>query len=75
MIYHLLYPLHTAFGVFNVFRYLTFRTIGATLTALLLSLVIGPWVIRKLKELHIEQWVREDVPRRHISKNGTPTMG
>lgn len=75
MIYHLLYPLSDLFFGFNVFRYITFRTIGATLTALLISLVVGPWLIRKLKEMEVGQRVREDVPLRHRSKEGTPTMG
>ena len=75
MLYHLLYPLHTAFSFFNVFRYITFRTIYAILTALLISFVIGPWLIRKLKAFQMQQVVREDVPARHLVKNGTPTMG
>jgi phospho-N-acetylmuramoyl-pentapeptide-transferase len=75
MLYHLLYPLHTLFSFFNVFRYITFRTICAILTALLISFLIGPWRIEKLKLLQIRQVVREDVPSRHLIKNGTPTMG
>lgn len=75
MIYHLLYPLSGLFFAFNVFRYITFRTIGAILTALLISLIIGPWLIRKLKEKEVGQRIREDVPLRHRSKEGTPTMG
>jgi len=75
MLYHLLYPLHTAFSFFNVFRYITFRTIYAILTALLISFIIGPWLIKKLKSFQIQQVVREDVPPRHRVKNGTPTMG
>ena len=75
MLYHLLYPLHTAFSFFNVFRYITFRTIYAILTALLISFVVGPWIIMKLKDFQIRQVIREDVPSRHLSKNGTPTMG
>ena len=75
MFYHLLYPLHEYFSFFNVFRYITFRTIYAILTGLLISFVIGPWVIQKLKAFQIQQVVREDVPSRHMEKNGTPTMG
>ena len=75
MLYHLLYPLHTVFSFFNVFRYITFRTIYAILTALLISFVIGPWLIKKLKAFQMQQVVREDVPARHLVKNGTPTMG
>jgi phospho-N-acetylmuramoyl-pentapeptide-transferase len=75
MFYHLLYPLHEFFSFFNVFRYITFRTIYAILTGLLISFVIGPWVIEKLRTFQIRQVVREDVPSRHMAKNGTPTMG
>ena len=75
MLYHLLYPLKTVFGGFNVFRYITFRTIFAILTALIISLVVGRWFIRKLKQLQIGQTVREDGPQSHYAKNGTPTMG
>jgi phospho-N-acetylmuramoyl-pentapeptide-transferase len=75
MFYHLLYPLHEYFSFFNVFRYITFRTIYAILTGLLISFVIGPWLIKKLKDFQIQQVVREDVPSRHREKNGTPTMG
>ncbi len=75
MFYHLLYPLHTAYSFFNVFRYITFRTIYAILTALLISFIIGPWLINKLRSFQIQQVVREDVPARHMVKNGTPTMG
>jgi phospho-N-acetylmuramoyl-pentapeptide-transferase len=75
MLYHLLYPLHEYFSFFNVFRYITFRTIYAILTGLLISFVIGPWVIEKLRSFQIRQVVREDVPSRHMAKNGTPTMG
>ncbi|MBW1991837.1 MAG: phospho-N-acetylmuramoyl-pentapeptide-transferase [Deltaproteobacteria bacterium] len=75
MLYHLLYPLRTIFGGFNVFRYITFRSIFAVLTALMISLIIGPWCIRKLKELQIGQYIREDGPQSHHSKAGTPTMG
>jgi phospho-N-acetylmuramoyl-pentapeptide-transferase len=73
--YHLLYPLHTTFSYLNVFRYITFRTICAILTALLISFILGPWLINRLRALQIRQVVREDVPSRHLIKNGTPTMG
>ncbi len=75
MLYHLLYPLHEIISFFNVFRYITFRTIYAILTALLISFVIGPWLIEKLRAFQMKQVVREDVPSRHLVKNGTPTMG
>lgn len=75
MLYHLLFPLKSVFGGFNVFRYITFRSIFAILTALIICLLIGPWCIRKLKELQIGQYIREDGPQSHHSKAGTPTMG
>ena len=75
MIYHLLYPLHTTFSFFNVFRYITFRTIFASITALLICLIIGPWMIRKLQEMQIGQQIRDDGPQSHLVKKGTPTMG
>jgi phospho-N-acetylmuramoyl-pentapeptide-transferase len=75
MLFHLLYPLHEAYSFFNVFRYITFRTIYAAITALVICFVIGPWLIRKLKTLQIGQTIREDGPDSHLSKKGTPTMG
>src|SRR4030043_2326126 len=75
MFYHLLYAVHDLISLFNVFRYITFRTICAILTALLICFVIGPWLIKKLKAFQIQQVVRADVPSRHMAKNGTPTMG
>lgn len=75
MIYHLLYPLHTTFSSFNVFRYITFRAIYAAITALVICFVLGPWMIRKLQSLKIGQPIREDGPDSHLSKEGTPTMG
>lgn len=75
MLYHLLYPLHTTFFPFNVFKYITFRSAGAALTALIISFVIGPYIIRKLKMLKIGQHVRDDGPQTHLGKQGTPTMG
>lgn len=75
MLYHLLYPFHTEWTVLNVFKYITFRAIYATITALLLTLVLGPWAIRKLAELKMGQVVRHDGPQSHLQKQGTPTMG
>ncbi len=75
MFYHLLYPLHTTISAFNVFKYITFRTIYASLTALLICFFLGPWVIRKLSDMQIEQYIREDGPKTHLKKAGTPTMG
>lgn len=75
MFYHLLYPLHSHFGAFNVFRYITFRAAMATLTALLVSLLLGPWIIRRLRQFQIGQEIREEGPVSHQIKRGTPTMG
>jgi phospho-N-acetylmuramoyl-pentapeptide-transferase len=75
MLYHFLYPLHSEIAAFNVFRYITFRTAGAVLTALLLSLVLGPWFIRSLRRLSVGQNIREVGPQAHRIKAGTPTMG
>ena len=74
MIYHLLYPLSDTFSYFNVFRYITLRTIYATITALVICFILGPWLIRKLQLLHVGQQIREDGPGSHLSKEGTPTM-
>ena len=65
----------TTYSFFNVFRYITFRTIYAAITALVICFVIGPWLIRKLQELQIGQTIREDGPDSHLAKKGTPTMG
>ena len=75
MLYHLLYPLVEYHSFFNVFRYITFRTIYAIITALLICLVVGPWVIRQLKLHSVGQAIRRDGPQRHLMKEGTPTMG
>jgi len=75
MLYHLLFPLHQTYTVFNVFRYVTFRTAGAILTALLISLFLGPVLIRKLRAQQIGQNIRDDGPESHLKKAGTPTMG
>lgn len=75
MLYHLLFPLHEQFAILNVFRYITFRAAYAALTALALSLLLGPWVIRKLTAYGIGQQIREEGPESHQTKAGTPTMG
>ncbi len=74
MFYHLLYPLSEYVGGFNVIRYITFRTAAATLTALFISFIVGPWLIRRLAELKMGQPIREVGPD-HRAKEGTPTMG
>jgi phospho-N-acetylmuramoyl-pentapeptide-transferase len=63
------------FSSFNVFRYITFRTIFASITALLICLVLGRWFIEKLQKMQIDQQIREDGPQTHLVKKGTPTMG
>jgi phospho-N-acetylmuramoyl-pentapeptide-transferase len=76
LLYWLLYEkLFPFFHPFRIFRYLTFRTAFASGTALLIALCIGPWVIQKLREFQIGQYVREDGPQSHLKKTGTPTMG
>jgi len=76
MLYHLLVPLSKDHIVFNVFRYLTFRSVMALISALVISLLIAPWIIRKLEaRQHGGETVREDTPERHRQKKGTPTMG
>jgi phospho-N-acetylmuramoyl-pentapeptide-transferase len=76
LLYWLLYEkLFPFFHPFRVFRYLTFRTAFASGTALLIALFIGPWVIQKLREFQIGQYVRDDGPQSHLKKTGTPTMG
>jgi phospho-N-acetylmuramoyl-pentapeptide-transferase len=76
LLYWLLYEkLFPFFHPFRIFRYLTFRTAFASLTALLIALFIGPYVIQKLREFQIGQFVRDDGPQSHQKKTGTPTMG
>ena len=75
MLYHLLYPLHTQLSALNVIQYITFRTAAAGLTAFVISMTLGPWTIRTLREFQIGQVVRADGPASHQSKAGTPTMG
>jgi phospho-N-acetylmuramoyl-pentapeptide-transferase len=75
MLYHLLFPLHTSISAFNVFRYITFRTIYASLTAFLICFFLGPWLIRRLSLMQVGQYIRSDGPQTHLKKAGTPTMG
>ena len=75
MLFYFLYPLRTYATVFNVTRYITFRTAAASLTALALSLALGPWMIRKLRDFQIGQVIRQEGPQSHRAKAGTPTMG
>jgi len=75
MLYHFLYPFHTSFHAFNVFRYITFRSIGAAVTAFLIVLICGPIFIRLMQRFQIGQVVRDDGPETHLIKQGVPTMG
>jgi phospho-N-acetylmuramoyl-pentapeptide-transferase len=76
MLYELLVPLVKYWSAFNVFRYITFRTAVAAVTALAISFALGPWLIRRLRVAqHGEDTIREDTPARHRAKAGTPTMG
>jgi|TARA_Y100001949_G_scaffold169593_1_gene169709 phospho-N-acetylmuramoyl-pentapeptide-transferase len=75
MLYHLLYPYGAQISLLNVTQYVTFRTAAASLTALAISLMFGPWMIRKLREAQIGQVIRNTGPIAHQPKAGTPTMG
>jgi len=77
VIYHFLYPLHEieGFGFLNVLRYVPFRVLASTMTAMLLTFGLYPWFIRRLQSKQIGQVVRDDGPESHLSKAGTPTMG
>ena len=76
MLYLLLVPLARDAVVFNVFRYITFRAAMATMSAIVISFVLGPWLIQRLRVMqHGEDTIREDTPARHRAKAGTPTMG
>jgi phospho-N-acetylmuramoyl-pentapeptide-transferase len=75
MFYHLLYPLRDLISGFNVFRYITFRAGGAAVTALLVSFIVGPLIIKRMKKRGITEEIRSDGPATHQTKAGTPTMG
>jgi phospho-N-acetylmuramoyl-pentapeptide-transferase len=76
MLYYLFFfVLHRHFSALNVFRYITVRTAVASLTALLLSLLLGPWMIGRLRELQVKQYIRQEGPQAHQKKAGTTTMG
>src|SRR5262245_41397241 len=75
MLYHLLYPFHSQLSVLNVVQYITFRTAAASLSAFVISLLVGPILIRKLREFQIGQVIRQEGPTSHRAKAGTPTMG
>jgi len=75
VLYILLYNLHNWFSPFNVFRYITFRTSLAVLSAMIFTVILGPWIINRLKRLSMTQQIRDDGPKTHMGKTGTPTMG
>jgi phospho-N-acetylmuramoyl-pentapeptide-transferase len=75
MLYHLLISFYPQVSVLNVTRYITFRTAAASMTALVISLVMGPWLIRRLRDFQIGQVIRQEGPQSHRAKAGTPTMG
>jgi phospho-N-acetylmuramoyl-pentapeptide-transferase len=75
MLYNFLYPLHVDYSVLNVFKYITFRTFGASITSVLLSMLMGPSYIKYLQRKQMGQSIRDDGPQSHLSKKGTPTMG
>ncbi len=76
MLYWLLYEkLFHYFSPFRLFQFNTFRTAFASLTALFLSILLGPWLIAKLREFQVGQYIREEGPASHRKKAGTPTMG
>jgi phospho-N-acetylmuramoyl-pentapeptide-transferase len=76
MLYYLFFfALRRHFSALNVFRYITVRTAVASLTALVLSLLLGPWMIERLRALQVKQYIREEGPKGHQAKAGTPTMG
>ena len=75
MLYHILYPLRDIFSPFNIFQYITFRSASAAILALLISFILGPAMIRKLRHFQIGEEIREHGPGSHHKKKGTPTMG
>jgi phospho-N-acetylmuramoyl-pentapeptide-transferase len=74
MLYYL-FTLRDVFSGFNVFRYITFRTAWAALTALIISFIFGPWLIERMRRIKLGQYIREEGPKSHQQKAGTPTMG
>src|SRR5258706_6898600 len=75
VLYHLLAPLARQHILFNLFNYITFRAAGATVPALLLPVVLGPWIIRKLRERNVGQGGRAPGPASHKGKRGPPRIG
>lgn len=75
MLYHLFSGMWDEFAALNVFRYITFRTLGAAMTAFGMGVILGPWMIERLRKLKAGQSIRDDGPETHLQKAGTPTMG
>ncbi|MCM2324690.1 MAG: phospho-N-acetylmuramoyl-pentapeptide-transferase, partial [Oligoflexia bacterium] len=75
MLLYFLYPLHVEYSFLNVFKYITFRTFGAAITSVFLCMLVGPAFIRWLQRKQMGQSIRDDGPKSHLSKKGTPTMG
>lgn len=75
MLYSFLYSLHDSISPLNVFRYITFRAAVSIITAMVITFIFGPWIVKKLRRLSMTQQIRGDGPETHASKSGTPTMG
>ena len=75
MLYYLLYPLRDFFFAFNIFQYISFRAVGAAITALFISFILGPQIIKILIKLQVGETIKESGPVSHRNKKGTPTMG
>ncbi|GAB4325782.1 MAG: phospho-N-acetylmuramoyl-pentapeptide-transferase [Candidatus Zixiibacteriota bacterium] len=75
MFYHLFYPLSDSFSAFNLFRYITFRSAYAVVTALVIAIWFGPAIVAALKRMQIRESIRKEGPQTHLAKEGTPTMG
>ena len=75
MLYHLLYPLKNYFFGFNLLNYITFRSASAAVLALVISLFLGPFIIRWLQRKQVVETIREETPDSHQAKAGTPSMG
>ncbi|MDX9856191.1 MAG: phospho-N-acetylmuramoyl-pentapeptide-transferase [candidate division Zixibacteria bacterium] len=75
MLYHLLAPLADQIPGLNLFRYITFRTAGATLTAIIICLILGPFFVNLLRKYQVKEKIRAEGPQSHKAKEGTPTMG
>ena len=75
MLYHIFYPLSSDYSFLNVFRYITFRSAYSGITALAFSMLMGGMLIRMLRVFQVGEKIRDDGPKSHVVKSGTPTMG